>query len=91
MLEVCSGLRRGSLLGKNPGYGPLCVNQTCKEWQEMQRQRQGDLNLASVHYQFLIKTFGRVHDTQRWYVYPDAGYFSREKLLDSVEIRLIIT
>jgi len=72
-------------------YSALCVNQTGEEWQEMQRRSKEDENLSSVYYQFLLNTFGRLHDTQRWYVHPDAGYFSCDKVLERVEIRLNIT
>ncbi len=41
--------------------------------------------LASVFYQFLLVSFGSLGDTKRWWVYPDAGFFSKDTVLDRVE------
>ena len=30
-------------------------------------------------------SFGQLHDTRRWWVYPDAGFFSKDAVLDQVE------
>ena len=44
-----------------------------------------DEPLASVYYQFLLTTFGPLHDTRRWSVFPDTGYFSKDEILKGVE------
>ena len=44
-----------------------------------------DDRLASAYHQFLLVTFGTLRDTKRWWVYPDAGFFSRDSVLDRVE------
>jgi len=41
--------------------------------------------LASIYYQFLLTTFGKLSDAKRWRVYPDAGFFSKDTVLDRVE------
>jgi hypothetical protein len=51
----------------------------------MRRTSSHDEPLASVYYQFLLTTFGCLHDTRRWWVFPDAGYFSKDKVLERVE------
>jgi hypothetical protein len=70
-------------------YSVLSVNQTSPDWQTFRRQlhrtKSHDDPLASAYYQFLLVTFGSLHDSQRWWVYPDSGYFSRDKVLERVE------
>jgi hypothetical protein len=70
-------------------YSLLSVNRSSADWHTFRAQLGGASNhdkaLASVYYQFLLNAFGRLHDTQRWWVYPDAGYFSRDKVLGQVE------
>jgi hypothetical protein len=67
----------------------LSVNQSSSEWRDFRAQYCGrsgeDKALASVYYQFLRVAFGPLRDTKRWWVYPDAGFFSRDKVLDRVE------
>jgi hypothetical protein len=67
----------------------LSVNQSTADWRRFRAQFRGnsgnDLALASVYYQFLLIAFGRLRDTKRWWVYPDAGFFSRDSILDRVE------
>jgi hypothetical protein len=43
-----------------------------------------DDKLTSFFYQFLLVTFRPLRDTKRWRVYPDAGFFSRDDVLDRV-------
>jgi hypothetical protein len=45
-----------------------------------------DDRLASAFYQYLLVTFGPLQETKRWSVYPDAGLFSCDTVLDRVEI-----
>lgn len=44
-----------------------------------------DDKLSSAFYQFLLVTFGPLRDTKRWWVYPDAGFFSKDEVLQRVE------
>jgi len=41
--------------------------------------------LASAFYQFLLLSFGPLSETKRWWVYPDKGFFSKDRVLDQVE------
>ena len=43
-----------------------------------------DERLASAYYQFLLVSFGGIFDTVSWGVYPDKGFFSRDRVVDSV-------
>jgi hypothetical protein len=43
-----------------------------------------DQRLASAYYQFLLVSFGGIFDTISWGVYPDKGFFSRDKVVESV-------
>jgi hypothetical protein len=69
----------------------LSVNQSTPEWRAFRAQCRGrsggDQALASVYYQFLLIAFGALRDTKRWCVYPDAGFFSRDSVLDRVEFK----
>ena len=60
-------------------YSILSINQTSKDWQAFRRRLRRANNhydpLASAYYQFLLVTFGSLHDSQRWWVYPDFGLF----------------
>jgi hypothetical protein len=49
------------------------------------RKSTRDDKLASAYYQFLLVTFGPLHDSTRWWVYPDAGLFSKDAVFDRVE------
>ncbi len=40
---------------------------------------------SSAFYQFLLVTFGPLRDTKRWWVYPDAGFFCQDEVLQQVE------
>jgi hypothetical protein len=70
-------------------YSVLSVNQTSQDWltfrRQLHRSNSHDDPLASAYYQFLLVTFAPLRDSQRWCVYPDSGYFSRDKVLDRVE------
>src|SRR5208282_1748060 len=70
-------------------YSVLTVDRTSSDWFNfrvgMHRASQHDQPLASVYYQFLLSTFGSLHDTCRWSVFSDAGYFSKDKKLKHVE------
>ena len=70
-------------------YSILMVDRASCDWlafcKGMQRTPHHDEPLASVYYQFLLTTFGRLHDTSRWWVFPDAGYFSKDEILKRVE------
>ena len=71
-------------------YSVLTVDCSGSDWRtfrmEMRRTSHHDDVLASVFYQFLLTTFGRLHDTRRWWVFPDAGYFSKDEMLKRVEV-----
>ncbi|MCA9470072.1 MAG: hypothetical protein KC643_32130 [Nitrospira sp.] len=57
-----------------------------KAFRPNQRSRPSrDDKLSSAFYQFLLVTFGPLRDTKRWWVYPDAGFFSRDDVLQRVE------
>ena len=43
--------------------------------------------LSSAYHQFLLTSFGKLHDTKRWTVYPDNGLFSNDSVLKGTEIR----
>lgn len=67
----------------------LVVNCSGPDWRNFHprpdRKPTRDDRLASVFYQFLLVTFGSLRDTKRWWVFPDAGFFSRDNVLDRVE------
>jgi len=70
-------------------YSVLVVYRLTAERHASQTKMHHDDDLlASVYYQFLLSTFGRLSDTKRWRVFPDAGYFSKDKVLKQVEFRL---
>lgn len=73
-------------------YSMMTVDRSSDAWRAFRSQlRRGpnhDDLLVSVYYQFLLVTFGRLVDTRRWWVFPDAGYFSRDRVLCTVEFRL---
>ena len=69
-------------------YSILTVDRSGTDWRVFRaglRRTSHDDPLASVYYQFLLTTFGRLHDTQRWWVFPDKGYFSKDDVLKRVE------
>jgi hypothetical protein len=70
-------------------YSALTVDRTGSDWRMFRTALRSASNhddpLASVYYQFLLTTFGPLHDTSRWSVFPDAGYFSRNEILNNVE------
>jgi hypothetical protein len=72
-----------------PRFSLLRVNLSDPLWQSFRprfdRRSTKDDKLASVFYQFLLVSFGPLRDTKRWWVYPDAGFFSRDTMLDRVE------
>ncbi|MEZ5590996.1 MAG: hypothetical protein R3F53_09955 [Gammaproteobacteria bacterium] len=72
-----------------PRFSLLRVNLSGPLWQSFcprsDRKSTKDDKLASVFYQFLLVSFGPLRDTKRWSVYPDAGFFSKDTVLDRVE------
>jgi len=48
------------------------------------RRASQDERLASAYYQFLLVSFGGIFDTASWGVYPDKGFFSRDRVVDRV-------
>jgi hypothetical protein len=70
----------------------LSVNLSGNEWARFrprqERRTARDDKLASLFYQFLLVTFGPLRDTKRWWVYPDAGFFSNDGVLNRVEFLL---
>jgi hypothetical protein len=67
------------------------IDLSSEEWVSLQlhpgRRPSRDDRLISAYYQFLLVTFGPLHDSKRWCVYPDAGLFSRDRVLNQVEFR----
>ena len=72
-----------------PRFSVLKVDLSDPDWhsfkQRTGRKQNRDEKLSSAFYQFLLVSFGPLRDTKRWWIYPDAGFFSRDKVLDSVE------
>ena len=70
-------------------YVMFSINRSTSDWRSFRAQFRGDsgndLALASVYYQLLLVAFGPLRDTKRCWVYPDAGFFSRDSVLDRVE------
>jgi hypothetical protein len=66
-------------------YSVLVVHLVSAEGHASLGKMRHDDMLASIYYQFLHTTFGRLSDTKRWWVYPDAGFFSKDTVLDRVE------
>jgi hypothetical protein len=70
-------------------FSMLTVDRSSSSWRafcaSMRRKSNHDNPLASVFYQFLLTTFGPLRTTKRWWVFPDAGYFSRDSVLKRVE------
>jgi hypothetical protein len=70
-------------------FSVLTINRSSPDWQifcrRMRRRPDHDDPLASAFYQFLLSTFGRLHDTRRRWAFSDAGYFSRDDVLQRVE------
>ena len=70
-------------------YTMLSLNCSKPEWQifraTLRRSSIYDYARASVFYQFLLTSFGGLHDTKRWSVYPDSGYFSDDEVPTRVE------
>src|SRR5262245_3208380 len=65
------------------------IDYSSNEWSVFRprpdRRSTRDDKLASGYYQFLLVTFGPLHDSTRWWVYPDAGLFSKDTVFDRVE------
>ena len=72
-------------------FSILRVDLSSRDWQSFRprpgRRASQDDRLESVFHQFLLVTCGPLRDTERWWVYPDAGLFSRDTKLDRVEFR----
>lgn len=70
-------------------YSLLLINQSDKEWTQFcphpERRPRVDDKLASAYHQFLLTSFGDLHDTKRWAVYPDPHFFNDDKKLKSVD------
>jgi hypothetical protein len=70
-------------------FSLLQIDLSSREWASFRprpdRPPSRDDRLASAYHQFLLVTFRPLHDTKRWWVYPDAGLFSRDTVLDRVE------
>jgi hypothetical protein len=70
-------------------FSVLWLELSSPDWQSFtprpDRRASKDDRLASVFYQFLLVTFGPLRDMKRWWVYPDAGLFSRDTVLSRVE------
>jgi len=70
-------------------YSLFQIDRSSSEWRSFQprpgRRPTRDDQLASAYYQFLLVTFGPLRDTKRWWVYPDAGLFSKDPVFDRVE------
>jgi hypothetical protein len=70
-------------------FSLLRVDLSSREWAGFRpssdKRPTRDNKLASVFYQFLLVTFGPLRDTKRWWVYPDAGFYSRDEVLGRVE------
>jgi hypothetical protein len=67
----------------------LYVNLSNQDWSSFrpnpQKSPSRDEKHISFFYQFLRITFEPLRDSKRWWVYPDAGFFSRDKVLDRVQ------
>jgi Protein of unknown function (DUF3800) len=69
-------------------YSLLIINQSDKAWTHFQPhldRRTKDDKLASAYHQFLLTSFGNLHDTKRWAVYADPHFFSNDNKLKSVD------
>ena len=70
-------------------YSLFQIDRSGTEWRSFQprpgRRPTRDDQLASAYYQFLLVTFGPLHDTKRWWVYPDEGLFSKDSVFERVE------
>jgi len=70
-------------------FSLLTANLSSSEWSKFRPNPKGcssrDQKLISVFYQFLLVSFGALRDTKRWWVYPDAGFFTRDSVLKRVE------
>jgi hypothetical protein len=70
-------------------FSLLRVNLGSEEWTGFRlradKRPTRDDKLCSFFYQFLLVTFGPLRDSKRWWVYPDAGFYSRDDVLGRVE------
>lgn len=70
-------------------FSCLIVDLSSSDWKQFRpsegRRPQHDSKRASVFYQFLLVTLDPLRDTKRWWIYPDAGFFSKEETLDRIE------
>jgi len=70
-------------------FSLLIIDQSSRDWSSFQprlgRRTTLDDRLASAFYQFLLVTLAPLRDTKRWSVYPDAGLFARESVLQRIE------
>jgi hypothetical protein len=70
-------------------FSLLQIDLSSREWASLQprpgHRPSRDDRLISAYYQFLLVTFRPLRDSKRWWVYPDAGLFSQDKVLDRVE------
>ncbi len=70
-------------------YSVLLINTSDKAWTQFHprasRKIRWNDKLASAYHQFLLTSFGDLHDTARWAVYPDPHFFNNDKKLKSVD------
>jgi hypothetical protein len=70
----------------------LQVDKSSSDYQAFRREKKSrDAAKQSVFYQFLMVAFCPLRDTKRWWVFPDAGFFSQDRVLETVEYRLNTT
>lgn len=69
------------------------INRSSSEWLDFYRQKRQNTSqeaskaayqegLSAAYHQFLLVSFGELHDTKRWIVYPDNGLFSNDNILE---------
>lgn len=70
----------------------LQVDKSSSNYQAFRREKKSrDAAKQSVFYQFLMVAFCPLRDTKRWWVFPDAGFFSRDRVVETVEYLLNTT
>lgn len=71
------------------GFSLFQIDRSSDDWATFRprpdRKSRSDDKLASAYYQFLLVSFGPLHDSTRWWVYPDACLFSKDAVFDRVE------
>lgn len=68
-------------------FSLLSINES--DWRQIHPRSETapshDEQRAEQFYEFLTFTFGPPRDTRKWWVYPDAGFFSKDAVLSKVE------